>query len=347
MTYFIFTLYSSLCLVFANKLHKNTFLLLITFGLVIFSGLRFESGIDYFNYLRLYSNNSVPTAEYLYWFVSILHHKMLHSFPFFVFIVAIITISTKIYVLDKLSTNVLVSIYIYICLSYIYLDMGYIRNSIALALFMICILMQIKNKKFLSYIFFIVAFFFHQSVAFMVYIFFINAQNNAIVSKKYIWLLFACLVISALGIIKPLMISFVAQIHPFTVQIYFLKTTSNKLLDYLQSNTYQKQSINIFNVRFCVVAFIVYFFRERIKNQFLIKIYIIGASLMLLLGFNSQLYARLGVFLAFFEMLLIPYILIPYSGARRLACIAVIIVFYGIIYFKYSYAMEIYLVRLL
>ncbi|NGZ19420.1 hypothetical protein G6Z94_19400, partial [Vibrio aestuarianus] len=101
------------------------------FWLDIFFRFRYETGIDYFNYLRLYDANYFASTEYLYWLMSIFHKYLFDSFSLFVFMVAVVTISIKIYVLNKLSANIFISMYIFICISYIYVALGWIRNSIS------------------------------------------------------------------------------------------------------------------------------------------------------------------------------------------------------------------------
>ena len=340
MNYIILVIYSALCFGFISKKYKATFLLCITFGLVFFSGFRFESAIDYFSYLSLYNASYMASTEYLYWSLSIMHHYVFNSFPLFVLMVSAITIPVKIYVLNRLSANIFVSIFIFFCLSYIYVDMGFIRNSISLAFFMLSLLFYMKNKKFLSIFLFSTAFFFHHSVLFLAYMFFLNPRSNVVISKKYLLLLIVCFFLSYFEIAKLYLIALVDQLS-------FLGYLHWKLVHYLESEAFQNTSINIYNLRYLFVSLVFYYFRNRIQNQFLIKIYLLGTSLLLLVGFNIQLYGRVGLYLSIFEMLLVSCFISSYRGKYRFLLISSISVFYGIIFFRITYIMDIHLVKFL
>ncbi|MDH5960482.1 hypothetical protein L8S16_18980, partial [Vibrio aestuarianus] len=98
---------------------------------------------------------------------------------------------------------------------------------------------------------------------------------------------------------------------------------------------------------FVVVALFVFGFRKRIKNQPIIKMYFVGVCLILLFGFNVQLYARIGLFVAFFEMLIMSFIAQLYKGKDRLIFIILLSIFYGISLLRTAYIMDIHLVRFL
>ncbi|NGZ94484.1 EpsG family protein, partial [Vibrio aestuarianus subsp. cardii] len=281
MNLFFFSLYSIFCFVTIPRSKKIIFLLFMSFGLIYFSGFRYETGIDYFNYLRLYDANYFASTEYLYWLMSIFHKYLFDSFSLFVFMVAVVTISIKIYVLNKLSANIFISMYIFICISYIYVDLGLIRNSISLAFFMLCFFMYVKKQSVIAVCFFIVALLFHHSVIFMLYIFFISNDDNAKVSRKYLYFLFLFICLSYLGIMKE----FVASMGA----IPGLEYISWKLAFYLDNDAYQNTNLNIYNLRYVIVSLFIFNFRKRIQCGSLIKIYFIGTYLLLLFGFNIQL----------------------------------------------------------
>jgi hypothetical protein len=110
-----------------------------------------------------------------------------------------------------------------------------------------------------------------------------------------------------------------------------------KLNVYLLSDHFQNEGLSFYTVRFTLLALLFYFYREKIKNNFFIKIYMIGTVLILLAGFNIQIYARIGLFLAFFEILLMSNFSMLFIGWQRILVFYSIILFYGILFFRTSY----------
>jgi hypothetical protein len=340
MIYFLFIKYLVLSFSIFPKKYKTIALLLITFGLVIFSGFRFESGIDYSSYLTLYNYSYLASTEYFYWFISIAHKYIFNSYPLFIFMVAATTIPIKVYVINKLSENVFLSLFVYICLSYIYVDMGFIRNSISLLFFMLFILMYIKGNKKLAFFLFMTAFLFHHSVIFMSYIFFLGNEDNKVVSRKYFFLIVVSALLAYLGVLKEVSLVVLDQLSSF-------KYIYSKLSHYLNSEIYQNENLNIYNLRYLFMSLIFYYFRNKIKNYFLIKVYLLGTCLLLAFGFNIQIYTRIGIFLAFFEVLLMSYLVNLFRGYNRLFFVIIVSVFYGILFFRTSYIMDIDLIKFL
>ena len=63
----------------------------------------------------------------------------------------------------------------------------------------------------------------------------------------------------------------------------------------------------------------------------------IGTVLILLGGFNIQIYAKIGLFLVFFEMLLMSNFVMLFKGWQRILIFYSIILFYSILFFRTSY----------
>jgi hypothetical protein len=110
-----------------------------------------------------------------------------------------------------------------------------------------------------------------------------------------------------------------------------------KLNHYLLNDNFQNEGLSFYTVRFAFMALLFYFYREKIKNNFFIKIYMIGTVLILLAGFNIQIYAKIGLFLVFFEILLMSNFAMLFKGWERILLFYSIILFYGIIFFRTSY----------
>ena len=185
-------------ILFANKRYKVIFLFFIISLLVLFSGFRSENGLDYNNYLILYNESRYASSEYLYWFISILHKDIFDSFRLFVFMSSLILIFMKVYFLNKLSDHIFLTIFIFICISFIYVDMGLIRNSYSFSFFILSMYYYINNKRWMSYFYFVVAFFFHHAVIFMLFVYFINKYRR--VPSLYLYLILISLIISYSGV---------------------------------------------------------------------------------------------------------------------------------------------------
>ncbi|WP_420896142.1 EpsG family protein [Vibrio scophthalmi] len=334
MTYLIFSLYTLLCLVVIPRYMKSAFLFFISIGLIFFSGLRYESGIDYFNYLNLYNASYYASTEYLYWFISIIHKNTLNSFPLFIFMISFVSIAIKLYVLDRSSENVFVSVFVFICISYIYVDMGFIRNSISLSFFMLSFLMYSKDDKWYAFFFFFVSFLFHHSVIFMAYLFLLRPSSKGQVSQLYLVLLLACMLIACFDLPR--------EILALSESLSFLPHYITwKLNFYLNNVQYENLGINIYNVRYFILSLFFYYFQGVIKKSFLIKLYILGSCLILLLGFNVQFYSRVGIYTAFFEVLLISGFSYHFTGKNRLLFMFFLTIFYGVLFSRTSYIMGI------
>lgn len=340
MVYLFFVVFFFLCFVFSSRKSIIPFAFLISFSLILFSGLRYNSGVDYQNYLDLYQSAYFASTEYFYWTLSILHKSLFNSFPLFVFLVSFFTIVFKIYVLKKLSVNFFIAVYIYICISYIYVDMGFIRNSIALMFYMFSVLMLMKGSKKSSYVLFVVAFFFHHSVFFMFFMFFIDVRGGAKISRKYLFFLFVFFFLSLLGFFK---FSVFSVLDFFSGNSYVLW----KIRFYLDNKGYSSFPVNIYNSRFLFLSLFFYFFRSKIDNHFFIKIYVVGCCFLLLLGFNVQLYTRLGLYLSFFEILLFSDLISSCKGRQREVFIFIVITLYGVLFLRTSYIMNIFEVKFL
>jgi hypothetical protein len=319
-------------ILFANKRYKVIFLFFIISLLALFSGFRFETGIDYNNYLLLYNNSGYSSSEYLYWFISILHKEIFDSFRLFVFMSSFILIFMKVYLLSKLSDNIFLTIFIFICISYIHVDMGLLRNSFSFSFFILSMYYYINNKRWMSYFYFVVAFFFHHAVIFMLFVYFVNKYRT--VSSLYLYLILISLIISYSGVLT-------GAIELIANSFSYFPYISWKINHYLLSDHYQNEGLSFYTVRFTFIALLFYFYREKIKNNFFIKIYMIGTVLILLAGFNIQIYARIGLFLVFFEMLLMPNFVMLFKGWERILLFYFIILFYGIMFARTSYIFRI------
>lgn len=340
MTFGAFVIYSIVCFIFSSVNRKTIFVILISIGLILFSGLRFESGVDYFSYLNLYESAYIQSSEFLYWMLSIIHQNVFNSFSSYVFLISFLVLIIKVYVLNRLSDNVYISVYIFICISFIYVDMGFIRSSLALALFMLSFLFLVHGSKRYACLIFIFSIFFHHSVLFMSFSFFICGRSDVNKRINYIYLLIGIFLLSFVGLFESVIL-FIVEILPLP------HTFSWKIFYYLNNYSYDGSVLNFYIFRFLVVTILLLCHRNVQYNPIVLKNYLIGVCLMVAFGFNIQFYTRIGLFTAFFEMLLISTLSCYYKGRVRPLFIYCLMIFYGAIFVRTAYVMNIHSVGFL
>ena len=326
MIYSIFVLSLTIVFIlFSQK--KYEFLMLTSLILILFVGMRYESGGDWYSYKKLYELNYVASTEYLYWFMSIIHKEIFNSFAIFIFMIASVTILIKLYVLDKITKNVVFAVFMFICLSYINIDIGLIRNSIAIAFFMLTVYYYDKGKHKFAYLYFLTAFFFHHSVLLMVFIFFIK---NIKVSFLYYFVILSVLTVSMFEIMRVVVIYFSSMLENIPYVYY-------KLNHYLSHEAFQNSSLNIYTSRYALLSVVFLYYRNKIKEDYYIGIFIIGSCIMLLIGFNVQFYTRIGVYLTIYEIIIVTKFINLFKGRNKAIIYPVLIFFYLIIFFRTSY----------
>ncbi len=153
--------------------------------LVLFIGLRYEVGGDWFQYEKIYKE----TLEQILYFnlnlkndVLFINLIYLTSFisknvVFLNFILAIVFVFSINYFLDKNSDFffiILTTLPIYVFL----IGIGFVRQGTAISFFLISIKFLIKNKLFRSYVFFIVSLGFHKTILPFIVIYFLNIKKH-------------------------------------------------------------------------------------------------------------------------------------------------------------------------
>ena len=340
--YYFFLVYLSFAFSIYSKYNKLVFLVLVGSVLILFSGLRYESGIDYFNYKILYEYNYIASSEILFWLLVDFHKNIFNSYELFIFIISSITIFVKLYLINKFNPKYLwLSMLIFISVSYISIDMGLIRSSLSIMFFMMSVYSLYNYKNKTSYFYFFLGFLFHHSIFFMIYIYFINKNSN--ITRLYL-----------LTMVVASLIAFSNSIETFIYELVnyeFIKSNftyfSWKVNHYLISEDYTGSGFNFYTMRILFLAIIFYAFHRRLTDGFFIKIYIVGACIALILGFNIQLYTRLGVYLTLFEILLMSQVLNIFKGWSKVIVGFGLVIIYLVLFFRTSYIFEIYKVTFL
>jgi len=215
---------------FFLKKRKKTMLFLISTVLVFFAGFRYNVGVDYPNYVKIFDGvRYYDTREIGFkYFVDFLHYLGVSSQMMFLLLAIVMQILVYKIILYY-SSNYWFSIVIFLLIPPFYLEtFNGIRQSIATGFFLYS-LQFIEQKKLKHYFIsnIICAFFFHESILFVMFLFPIINKNFSIKNKIFILLgvfvfnLFLDLLISYTPYANYLEIDKKVEISSFTYILFF------------------------------------------------------------------------------------------------------------------------------
>lgn len=171
--FFYYSIWAFICLASfffkRSAANKLTYILFIIF-LIIFTGLRFEIGADWKNYLIIYDYfQSIPFYESLfitdsgYGFLNYISHYIGFEDTILVNFFCSIFFCSCFWVFYKKSENYWIPILVSFPYLILVVSMGYTRQSVAISFFLIAMLYAIE-KKLIRFLFFsLLAFIFHKS----------------------------------------------------------------------------------------------------------------------------------------------------------------------------------------
>lgn len=186
LVYYILLSVLSLTGIYAGKKHaKQSTILYLSFSALILTlaaSFRYAIGFDYFSYRNIYENmESLSFYEILYIykteFMFYIFCKLLVtagvSYIGFLFIVSLFMHGTAMWAVYRYSKMPWLSVYLYITLQFFAHNMNLIRQSIALSFFLFAYPF-LKKRKFLLFLLIMVCgTFFHNSLIFMVPLYFL------------------------------------------------------------------------------------------------------------------------------------------------------------------------------
>ena len=272
--------------------------LLFALLLIIFAGLRplgFDADLNgYYGIMENIIHNEylliepafIIITKLSYFFVGIEYYQRL-----VVVVFAIIHITTLAYAFMKLSKYPFYSLIIYSLLFYPILGLTQIRYSIIVSLFLIAIPDIINKKAGLFYLKILIAFSFHYSAIIFLPFYFLNPLHMN--TLKYKILLYTSLVMPFLnGLLFNLIIAiFNLNLLPEYVEA---KIYSNLINNYDTSGIHTFNIMSILLVLFSVLY--LYFFnniKNNTKNIVLLKVYILGIFLYMILSFSNVIAFRM------------------------------------------------------
>ncbi len=173
---------------FYNKIDKNIYNILkylFLIYLVLFIGLRYEVGGDWFQYEKIYRETLSRIIQFNlnlkndFLFINLIYLTSYFSenIVFLNLILATIFIFSINYFLDKDSDFffiILTSLPIYVFI----IGIGFVRQATSISFFLISIKFLINSKIFRSYLFFIISLGFHKTILPFILIYLLNIKKN-------------------------------------------------------------------------------------------------------------------------------------------------------------------------
>ena len=219
MYYFIIWFVIAICTVvnYFSQSRKND---LITYticylSLALTSGLRYETGIDYFAYLNIFEGSQnimefnffASYVEPSYAFLNSLFYSLGFDINIMYLTISLITTaillnSFKRYIGQK---YYLLAVIIYYSVSYFLLDMSGVRQAIALSAFVYSIRFIIERRFWKFFFVIVIAFTFHRSAAILLVVYPISRMHIASWLHITILLLGIFLMIAKITLLRPIL----------------------------------------------------------------------------------------------------------------------------------------------
>lgn len=333
MYYFTFALLFVLgFLEFSNHLSKYHSIILskiIVVWLICHDGLRWTTGTDWGPYLEYFNDCiSDPSGNFEigYTFINVLIRSITDNYSIFLIIHAIIIYGLLYFVVMKISTYPLLSIFIFYFIMLPLLGMN--RQYIALMLCLLAFYYMTQNKVKLFFCLIALAMTFHVSAFIFLCVYFLNHRFK---TKHIVFCLIFALFI---GQFKLIDISILSKIT------FFSETTSDKLNFYQSiATSWELHAINVF-LGICkrtlwVIILLIY--REKLEKHTTNFNYILNIGCMSLLLYllvaNSPLQnalSRIFVYFGIFEIFTIPLCLRAIKDKIAKSVLILTIFLYGL-----------------
>ncbi|MGL5616055.1 MAG: EpsG family protein [Sarcina sp.] len=286
---------------------KNIIFIFLIIVLIVFSGLRYYSGFDYINYIRIFKRAEEGirylNIEYGYYALNRLIGMITGNGQVIIFLMAFLTLSIKAFVIGKKSKNKIFALYIYFCMYFLVYDMGQIRSSFAQAITFLAIYLYMDGKLKTSIILIVLGAFFHTSCLIVLLIFLFRDQW---LSEKFL----------IIGYILSIIIGQLINLKYIgDIAKHFNGSLAHKIYEYTASSTFAVRAGFNFTVLFntAIFLFILYMRRRyRLNNRsfnILFNSYFISIVIYMLFNNYFVIAVRLSDYLRLSIVLLIPLLI--------------------------------------
>jgi hypothetical protein len=305
----VISVISIISIPYNEKRKTSVFLLLFLTFFLIFGGLRYNVGADWQPYQNIFStikSSFVPLKfehEYFFKLFVYINADLFSSYSIFVFCIFIISFGLKLFILNRYSPNLGLSMLFYFVTIFLYFDTNGIRQGLAISL-TFCSLHFLIKRDLKNYLFLTV-------LAAITHI-------SALVFIPFYW-------ISRVNIPKRIYIAILLLfllVHPIFVNLTQDNYLLSKILNqeevsryntYVQDNLYGKHIpiISLAMIKRLLVFMLFLIFYQKIRIDANLKRILLNGyflSLILFIAFSNtqEMAARLGFYYKIFDLIILP-----------------------------------------
>jgi hypothetical protein len=279
--------------------------------MLIFGGLRYEVGADWFSYKKLFEEarswEIVLSSREEKLFMTFFYISSWFTQKYSIVVLLFFTISflIKIYVLDKYSPNIFLSLVIYFSAIFLIYDINGIRQGMAIGIVLLT-LQSILERRLLQFLMIMtMAMFVHTSSLVFLPFYFVA---NITISVKWI------LIVSGIVLLMSIPLRDFMLSNP----LFTLVINSDSLThynSYLEDNEANKsvEIISIAVFQRVLLLSIVLFNYDKIglaedQKRLFLNGYFISFLIFILFSFSTEFSARLAFYYKAFEMILLPLV---------------------------------------
>lgn len=321
-------------LIFKKKINVSIYAF-IGFILIILSAFRGELGNDTVVYLSFFQNLDFSNVTFYllqfeigFVYLSLLIKQIFNNDVFYISSIALISISLKMKYVYKISPLPAISLFTLVSAYFLALDMGQIRQGIALSLIFIALYHYLKENKKLFYFFVLIATFFHISAFLFLIIVFLKKNIS-----NYIILF--CIFFSFIFVFIPineLIISFIKLLFFWNDFIF------TKLMNYAIGKYSEIVGFSIIQIWYLLISVVFVYYKKIINNStysFLLNVFAVGIILNFVFNSFPALIRASYYFLAI-EGFLVAYVIYESKKKYNRYILFLIIVSMGLLrYYLY------------
>lgn len=299
-----------------KKISKNKWLYcLLCMIMILVSGLRFNTGNDYNSYYEIHYIINNTSIENLFQFVStrglepvfVFFCKFFSNFEVFIFASAFISISLKSFFIFKKCKYPFICVFLYYSMYFLFLEMGIIRQSLAISVLLFAI-NYIKDKKFLKFfIIVLISSLIHSSSILFLPAYLCNHKYNY---KNTTFLMIVLL-------IAPLIL-YITQLHQI---LYFLpiNVISSRIDTY--ASVVSISSITILIKRIVIFLIYLYLYKNKNMNSIYLNLYFLGVIYTSILLPASTVFVNRGliIFLVLQIFIIDDLIVLYYKNIKTIS----------------------------
>ena len=298
-------------------------------GLVLFAGLRYNTGYDYFAYDNMFANSASNSwielnVEPLYYLFNYFLNILGFSFSGFLLTFALFSVWPKSRLFNNFSPYLFLSLYIFFTGSYIGFDFGVIRQGAAISICLFAWEAANKNDLRKFTLFIILAMGFHQTAIIFFPYYFIRNFNLKYITVFYSvsGSLFGAWILTKISIVQSL--ALIAPGNP----------ASERIAAYTDSST----ALSTFNLtpgailKIIFILFFIYCSRKKEESNLYsaktaCNAYFISVIGFLLLNQFALIASRLFSYFKFFEVIFLPELVRIQETKTRKLMVGLLIIF--------------------